>query len=744
MEFHVATCGNNNWNGLAPEPNPAGTDGPLASLNQALRLIRQLRRQNLLHGTATVTVHAGTYTELGPIAITPEDSDLRIRAAAGERVVFSGGTSVDTWEVTTLNDRPCWIADVDNILEFTPDPRSLYVNDQPRPRSRWPKTDWLTIEAVPDLKEADFKLFDGSGRFIVREGDFNTAWRNPSDIMAVASHLWTEERLPVAAYNPETREVRSSRYSIFTLRNKEWMDKEPFARYFWENVFEALSEPGEWYLDRKTRKLYYLPKEGESPETTSVVMPHLCQILRIHGDVDAPRLARNIHIKGIEFLHTDWSDAEGYGKWWDPCKAPSTWREKDSFRHFHESSQPLMRSTPWPRDVQFGAMPQAAHDLPGAVSFEAAVNCSLSDCRLACHGFYGIDVRFACKQLLFAGNTLELIGGGGLKADGADALGDPAFATSNLNISDNTIRDCGLVFASAVGICILHAGKNRIVHNHIHRLFYTGISVGWVWSYDENVAGENLIGYNHIHTIGQRRLSDMGAIYTLGRQPGTLIIGNHIHDVFGTHYGGWGIYLDEGSSLIRVEHNLVYRTGSQGLHEHWGRQNVYLDNVFAFSDQSGIILAREDHHGAVSYPPRGCLFMRNVVLTEGKPAFKDPMTYLEAGGLQSDLNLYWDINDKADMTVWDADPWPHITGTREKLGLDGLHSRGLDLHSKVADPGFKDPANGDFSVSGKDTPLLSLGIRLPAPEKAGVRPPEQRALHAVPSYLSSAEMVFGD
>jgi len=743
MDLFVSPIGKDNWNGHLPEPNKDGTDGPLATVQEAILRVRQLRNQNLLTGIATVTLRKGTYTLLKPVGFTHRDHDIVFQAAEGETVKLSGGTRISQWESSKINGRTCWVADVSHELEYTADPRSLYVNDAPRPRSRWPKADWLVMADVPDIGPEHFSLFDGSSRFAVKEGDFDPKWRNPRDIQAVVSHLWTEERMPVASYDPQTREIRSTHSSIFCLRNKDWMDTVPCARYYWENVYEALLEPGEWYLDRDRKKLFYLPKAGETFNNTRVVLPHLLQIIRLHGDFEKREPVRNIRFEGITFTHTDWTNSEGFGKWWDPGEDPSKWKFKDSFRSFIENGEIKMRSSPRPEGTRFAGMVQAAHDLPGAISLEYAEGCSFAECRFSCLGLYAIDVRFACRELAFTGNTIEKIGGGGIKADGSDAFGDPLKRTSHINISDNRIRDCGLVFAPAVGIGLIHSGKNRVEHNEISNLYYTGISVGWVWSFDENVSTENYIAHNHIHNIGQRRLSDMGGIYTLGRQPGTILLGNHIHDVYGTHYGGWGIYLDQGSSFIRVEGNLVYRTGSQGLHEHWGRQNVYLDNIFALSDQSGVIFAREEKDGSIPYPPKGSLFMRNVVLSMNKGAFKDFMTYLDAGLLQSDLNLYWDIHDKKKAVIWDYDPWPDLGLEKRQLGLEETRTHGNDLHSQVADPLFSDPENGDFSVP-PESPAHHMGIRVPDASKAGVRPKEERKIPLYTTFRKSEEMVFGD
>ena len=62
------------------------------------------------------------------------------------------------------------------------------------------------------------------------------------------------------------------------------------------------------------------------------------------------------------------------------------------------------------------------------------------------------------------------------------------------------------------------------------RVRYTGVSVGWMWNPTPTPCRANLVENNHIHHVMQI-LSDGGGIYTLGRQPGTVLRGNVIHDV---------------------------------------------------------------------------------------------------------------------------------------------------------------------------------------------------------------------
>ncbi len=127
-----------------------------------------------------------------------------------------------------------------------------------------------------------------------------------------------------------------------------------------------------------------------------------------------------------------------------------------------------------------------------------------------------------------------------------------------------------------------HAAGNRIAHNHIHDLFYSGISVGWSWGYGESVARDNAIAHNHVHDVGQGLLSDLGGIYLLGVSAGTTVRNNLVHDVRRYHYGGWGIYPDEGTSHVVIEDNVCYDTDSQALHQHYGRENLVRNNIFAW------------------------------------------------------------------------------------------------------------------------------------------------------------------
>jgi parallel beta-helix repeat protein len=178
----------------------------------------------------------------------------------------------------------------------------------------------------------------------------------------------------------------------------------------------------------------------------------------------------------------------------------------------------------------------------------------------------------------------------------------------------------------------------------------------------------------------------MGAIYTLGVQPGTVIGHNLIHHVQSFTYGGWGIYPDEGSSNMLIEDNVVYACKSAGFHQHYGRENIVRNNIFAFNRESQLMRSRTEPH--VSFT-----FENNIVY------FDDGRLLLanwKDDGFRMDRNVYWDTRGLTPrFSNWSWEEW---------------RARGKDLNSVIADPLFVNAANGDFRLRA-DSPALKLGFR---------------------------------
>ncbi len=719
--LYLAPNGNDHHSGLLPAPNDDGTDGPLASVSGAKRIAFEMLRRGRAPGGVLVLLRGGRYPLRQPLSFDAHESGpVTFAAYPGEEPVFDGGVRVTDWTTGTINGRDAWVTDVSDLLSHLGRPfRSLFVDGRRTPRPRLPRAGYFAVEGAPPGIGDGF--FSGTRRFIAAPGDLRADWANPGDIDAVALHWWIEERMPFASYDPAARVFASSRSALMPLKAG--------TRYFVENVREALTEPGEWYLDRSEGRLYYLPLPGQTPDATAVVLPIAYQFLRVTGDVAAGRFVQGLRFEGLAFEHADWEQPRAWTQWWDPYTPPEAWRPRDSSRHF------LKNNGGDPADEK-ASVPQSAYNCPGALHFEGARNIAVENCRVERVGFYGADLREGCSGIRIVGCTFHDLGAGGVKMDGGGPEGAPARRTGKNRVTDNIIRAGGRVFASGMGVVSMFSDANVIAHNEISDLYQTGISVGWRWDYEEQAARDIQVEKNHIFNLGQGVLSDMGGIYTLGVLSGTVIRGNYIHEMVSGGYGACGIYLDQGSSNLLVEGNVVSRVG-ESVSMHWGRSNTVRNNIFAFAEKQGVFLGREPHHRWVEYPRPGMRFERNVFLLNGEPAYIDYERALEAGELSSDLNLYWDVSSPEPL-VYKFSPWKggevtfdwgyQASDTDPRVRLFSLpewQKTGQDRFSRVADPGFADPDGGDFT-SPIDAPAHGIGFVPIDLSDIGPRPKEKR------------------
>jgi parallel beta-helix repeat protein len=365
---------------------------------------------------------------------------------------------------------------------------------------------------------------------------------------------------------------------------------------------------------------------------------------------------RNVTLRGLTFSHTDWD--------------PGTNGYADT---------------------------QAAVAIRGDVRAEYAVNCAIKECTFTQLAGYALELGRGCQGFRVVGNEMADVGAGGVRIGETTKRSDVTDMNHSHVVTDNHMHHLGLVYPPAVGVFIMQSGTNRVAHNHIHHLYYTAVSVGWNWGYQETPCRENIIEFNHLHDVGQGMLSDMGAVYTLGIQKGTVIRNNLIHDVNSFTYGGWGLYTDEGSSEIVLENNVVYRTKSAGFHQHYGRDNIVRNNIFAFGKEYQLMRTREEDH--ISF-----IFTNNIV-------------YFDSGAL---LGSNWK-NEKFVMNgnvFFDARPDASVKFA--EASFDEWKARGHDTNSMIADPQFRDAGKFDFALKAQ-SPALNHGFKPIDVSKAGVR-----------------------
>ena len=282
--------------------------------------------------------------------------------------------------------------------------------------------------------------------------------------------------------------------------------------------------------------------------------------------------------------------------------------------------------------------------------------------------------------------------------------------------SHNTVRNCliahgGRFHPAGIGVWIGHSHDNTVDHNTICDFYYSSVSVGWIWGYQESRAHHNRITHNHMHDLGHGVLSDMGGVYTLGISPGTVVANNHIHDVESFSYGGWGLYTDEGSTGVVMENNLVYRTKCAGFHQHYGKENHVRNNIFAFNKEQQLQRTRTEDH--ISF-----FFENNIVLWDNDSPLLG--SNWKDDNFRMDRNVYWHFGK----------PITFFGG----LSFDEWKSnRKQDVHSIIADPGFVDAKADDYHLKA-DSPAIKLGFKPFDYTKSGceTNPANFNSLPAVP------------
>ena len=363
-------------------------------------------------------------------------------------------------------------------------------------------------------------------------------------------------------------------------------------------------------------------------------------------------------------------------------------------RSVDETLQPIPEDAPG-----YASDSQSVCSAYGALEFRYAHNCAIEHCTVKNVGLHGVTVNEGCDKIRIYGNLFSDIGAGAIKICGGAYGCKKVEETWGNIISQNHIKRCGRRYSAGCGILIMHAYSNTVSHNEISHLYYTGISVGWVWGYCNSIAKDNLIEKNHVHHIGQGRLSDMGGIYLLGPQPGTVVRNNIVHDVSGYRYGGTGIYTDEGSSGILIEKNIVYNIQKAAFNQHFGRMNTVRNNIAA---KSGFMMkaARPELH-------TGVVAERNIFVTDGGTAYV--FGYRIGSGcfymIQGNNNLHFDVqNAHKLLVIGEAE-----VGQRSYTLSEVQQQFGLEQGSIVADPQFVDYENNDFTLK-EDSPAFKLGF----------------------------------
>jgi len=526
-EFYVSTTGD--------DSDPGTELLPFLTIARAQTAV-QAEIAGGMTSDVTVYLRGGTYYLSSSLEFNTSDSgrdghDVIYKNYPGETPIISGGVVIGgPW--TNEGGGIYSTADVGS-LEF----RQLWVNDAKATRSREPDIGFYSLVSWDEP----------NARIKINAAEISN-WNNLTEVELNAQKHWNHDILRIASYStvgaycyvvPQEPERSTS----FGQSNPARANGQA---YHFENAYEFIDSEGEWYLNTVTNRLYYKLRGGESIGTITVIAPKVERLVNIAGS--GGNYIRDIHLVGLTFQHSTWTYPSGSGF----------------------------------VGVQGGRYSWGY--IPGAIQIEYAQDLLLHENTYEHLGGSGVILYRGTLRNVISCSTFTDISGTGVGLDMMCGFAAPV-TSWNDEIYDNAISYVAQDYYGSVGIFGGYPANAVVQYNTIHDLPYSGITIGWGWSLADNPAHDNDMGYNEVYSVMQM-LDDGAGIYTISKSSDTRIHHNYVHDLvrspWAEAYPIAGIYLDNGSDYMTVDHNTNTNTIVQ-IHINpypptLGEHNTFHDN----------------------------------------------------------------------------------------------------------------------------------------------------------------------
>ena len=590
--------------------SPKGSDfndgtrqSPKATLTSALRQAREWRRteDNRIQGGITIYMEGGTYAFHEPVFIRPEDSGTKesptiIRSVGDEKVILSGGISINGWK----KQGKVWVADVPAFNGRPLDFRQLWVNGKKAVRAR-DVEDFEKMNRICSVDEKNEILYVPAvsiRRLIDNKGNLKAKYAE-----MVLHQMWCVANLRIRSV-----EVQGDSAAIrFHQPESRIQFEHPWPRpmvttdghnsaFYLTNARELQDVPGEWYHDIDARKVYYYPREGEKMQEAEVIVPAVETLVRVEGTLDRP--VCHIRFEKITFSYTTWMRPSEKGH--VPLQAGMYLT--DGYRIDPKMQRNYLNHL---LDNQGWLGRPAA-----AVRVVAARQIDFERCRFEHLGSTGLDYEEAVQGGVVRGCLFRDIAGNGLLVGSFSPAAhethlpyDPADrreVCTQQHINNCYFTEIGNEDWGCLAIAAGYVGDVNIEHNEISEVPYSGISLGWGWTQTVNCMRNNRVHANLIHHYA-KHMYDVAGIYTLGSQPKSYVTENCVHSIYKPGYvhdpNHWFyLYTDEGSSFITVRDNWTegekYLQNANGPGNVWENNGPKVDSVIR--ERAGVEAAYKD------------------------------------------------------------------------------------------------------------------------------------------------------
>jgi hypothetical protein len=544
------------------DTNIGTKSSPLATVQMAMRRARELRRlkdASIKEGIHIIVIN-GTYYLNEPLFVRPEDSGTAesptiIEAEANSRPILSGGVEVKNWKkaltINGVKKANVWVADAPVKAAELIHYRQLWVNDKKGVRAKstagntmdrilsWDKeteTCWIPF------KDKSIRFEPGMEMFIVQWWSIANLRIKNIEIKKDSARLSFEQ--------PESRIQSEHPWPA------PWISKNNGnSAFYLNNGISMLNEPGEWFLDEKNAKIYYIPRAGEDMNSAKVTVPVLENLVQVKGTIDAP--VHHFKFKGISFQYSNWLRPSQQGH--VPLQSGLYLLDAYKLKIPGTPNQASLENQAWVGRPRAAVEVNYAHDN----EFES--------CRFEHLASTGLDLNKGTNHNSIRGNLFKDIGGSAINVGVFSEEAFEAHLPLNVKdereicsdelIADNVITNVTNEDWGTLGISAGFVRNLTIEHNEISDVSYSGIAMGWGWTHTANVMKNNTIRANKIHHYA-KHLHDVAGIYTLSSQPNSSIEENYIDKVYNSPYAHdpflWlYLYTDEGSQGFTIKNNWI-------------------------------------------------------------------------------------------------------------------------------------------------------------------------------------------
>jgi uncharacterized protein (TIGR03437 family) len=738
VTYYVSPGGDDAWSGTLPAPNAAKSNGPFASLDRARAAVQSLNKTGLTQ--VTVQLRDGLYFLPATEQFTSADSgsaNLKVlyQNYPGESPVISGGVRITNWTNTSAN---VWRRTLPASTQYF---EHLFYNGARRLRPRlggylgsyyrYASTVFLN-DPAPPAKAPDPNCsvyIPGSGwecfdRFQYDPKDpIANTWKNlapaagnpcnqpagnaalAGDIEMLTFQQFSTSKLRVSCIDSVNHLVYFTGSTGINQVRPQFGGFVTANRYLVENVQDALTQPGQFFVDRSTTPwvLTYLANPGENPNQDTVIIPQLAQVL----------VASNLQyvtFEGLTFEHDNYViPASGHKSSEMEPDIPAAVSFQNG-QHITFDSNTITQTSGTGLEFISCVAPASPNDCvamnpAGATAFNVVQNSA----------FYDIGV------------LAVLFGHPSTNAD--NDANTPQFNT----VQNNVVTGYGRLIPASFGIAQGSGHDNVFTHNDVYDGYHTAVSISEAGGDTTRPNGignaNNTISFNHVYNLFQGIMNDGGAIRieagnSVYTAPGNKILNNRIHDVTDASimdsngYGGNGIYLDNQTGLVDVENNLVYRVSANPLYTPQGpaspnEASTVKNNIFAYG-RDGIAAVNDPYtNGVPATIPLIWNFTNNLIYFDrdnsSTPKFFVQGGCIYAGGVAFtqfqffNSNLYWRTDGAfaSDPKAFAVQMKPDNTGKSPCSANTNnwtfytfaqWQQIGEDVHGVVQNPGFANPA----------------------------------------------------